>query len=123
MRHDPQIAYIENATAMPAIPDEAGNRRQMGAGTTARYMRAVGSIEATVALCGIDVVLTMPGQWKRRMTLSGPDKTDSLTLIRGMYPEVAETWFKLQKHHNRAEATLISIYGAMRCEMIDLLAA
>lgn len=118
MRHDPQVAYIENAMAMP---DHMG--RSMGTATTARYMRAVGAIEATVALCGVDIVLTMPAQWKRRMTLSGPNKADSLTLIRSMYPEAVESWFKLQKHHNRAEAALLSIYGASRCDMIELLAA
>lgn len=120
MRHDPQVAYVENATAMPAIPDQFGKRRGMGAGTMARYLRAAGAIEATVALCGIDVVLTMPFQWKRRMGLAGPDKANSLDLIRGMYPEAVPTWFKLQKHHNRAEAALLAIYGAMRADMIDL---
>jgi crossover junction endodeoxyribonuclease RuvC len=119
-QHDPDVAYIENATAMPAIPDQFGVRRGMGAGTMARYMRATGAIEATVALCGVDIVLTMPGQWKKKLGLTGPDKGKSLDLIRATFPDVADKWFKRKRDHNRAEAALLALYGSLRTDMIEI---
>jgi len=116
----PDIAYIENATAMPSQPGPDGHRRSMGAGTMARYLRACGAIEATVACCGVQSVLIMPAVWKRAMKLSGPNKQNSVDLIRGLCPERAATWFKFKKSHNLAEAALLSIYGASRVDMIEL---
>ncbi len=105
---------------MPAIPDKFGVRRGMGAGTMARYMRAVGAIECTVTLCGLEGVLVMPGVWKKKLGLSGPDKDKSRQLIRGLCPEVADKWFKRKLDHNRSDAACIAIYGALRTDMIDL---
>lgn len=116
----PDIAYIENATAMPSQPGPDGHRRPMGAGTMARYLRACGAIEATVACCGVQSVLIMPAVWKRAMKLSGPNKQNSVDLIRSLCPERAATWFKFKKSHNLAEAALLSIYGASRVDMIEL---
>jgi crossover junction endodeoxyribonuclease RuvC len=118
--HDPDRAYIETATAMPAIPDSHGHRRGMGAGTMARYMRAAGAIDAAVELAGLHIVHVMPAQWKRAVGLVGPNKRDSLAVIRATYPADAGRWFSRQKDHNRAEAALIAMYGAARADMIDL---
>jgi hypothetical protein len=117
---EPCIAYIENATAMPAIPDAKGHRRGMGAGTMARYLRACGALEATIACCGVDGVLVMPGVWKKAMRLAGPNKQNSVDLIRSICPERAATWFKFKNSHNLAEAGLLAIYGAARCNMVDI---
>ena len=123
------LAYIENANAMPSIPDKTGKRRGMGAGTSARYMRCAGHIEATVACCGIDVVMVSPSPWKRALGLVGPNKGNSISLALELCPE-ARKWLPskvrkgvatdVQKFHNRAEAVLIAIYGAARADMIDL---
>ncbi len=118
----PDHAYIENATAMPAIPDEHGHRRGMGAGTMARYMRCAGHIEATVVCCGITPVMVMPAQWKRRLGLTGPNKRNSIDLAIDLVPDAAR-WLKRKKDHNRAEAILLAVYAAMRTDMIELKAA
>lgn len=115
----PDHAYIENANAMPAIPDDKGHRRGMGAGTMARYMRCAGHIEATVVCCGITPVMVMPAQWKRRLGLVGPDKRDSIELANELCPDAAR-WLKRKKDHNRAEAVLLAIYAAVRADMIEL---
>ena len=120
---EPGIAYIENASTMPSIPDKFGQRRGMGVASAGRYMRAAGSLETVVDLFGIDTVLVHPVVWKRALGLIGENKTSSLALIRGLYPECADKWFKRQKDHNRAESTLIAIYGALRCDLITLQAA
>lgn len=117
---DCSIAYVENATAMPAVPDASGKRRGMGAGTMARYLRACGAIEAAVTLSGMETVLVMPAVWKRALGLLKADKRASLDLVRGLFPEVAGSWFKFQYHHNRAEACCLALYGAARCDLVDL---
>lgn len=120
MRHDPDFAFVENANAMPAIPDANGVRRGMGAGTMARYMRAAGATEACVELCGIDWVAVQPGVWKKKLGLAGPNKGNSVELARMLFPERAATWFKFKKSHNLAEASLLALYGAIRCDLVQI---
>lgn len=105
----PDIAYIENATAM-------------GAGTVSSYLKAAGQIEATVSLCGVDSAYVMPADWKRALGLS-TDKHASVTLARQMFPQHAATTFKFWNSHNVAEAAGIAVYGASRCDLIRLKAA
>lgn len=129
LRHQADRAYIENANAMPAPPDKDGKRASMGAATSARYMRCAGHIEATTVCCGVESTLVMPGVWKRFFGLVGPKKDQSIALAIDLCPEARE-WLPtkirkgvesdVQKWHNRAEAILISIYGAVRMDMIDL---
>jgi hypothetical protein len=120
MELDPDFAYVEAASTMPAIPDAKGFRRAMGAGSAGRYMRAAGALEACVELCGIEWCSVQPAVWKRALGLVGPNKGNSLDLIRSTYPNVADKWFKRKLDHNRAEASLIAIWGAARCDLITL---
>lgn len=120
MRYDPDFGYIENANTMPAIPDATGFRRGMGAGSAGRYMRAAGATESCVELCGIDWVPVQPAVWKRALGLIGPNKGNSVELARQLFPERASTWFKFKNSHNKAESCLIALYGAARCELVDL---
>lgn len=119
----PDIAYIEAANTMPAIPDRFGVRRGMGIASAGRYMRAAGALEACVELFGIDTVMVQPRTWKSALGLQGPDKTLSLSLIRGLYPDLADKWFARKKDHNRAEAVCLAIHGAARADIISLKAA
>jgi hypothetical protein len=132
-QHDLDVVYVENATAMPSIPDpHTGQRRGMGAATSARYMRACGAIEATVDLAGVNRVMIMPGVWKKKLLLVGPNKGQSITRAVELIPNARDflptkirkgVITDVQKYHNHAEAILIAVYGAMRCDMIDLRAA
>ena len=119
-RMEPDICYMENANTMPSLPDKNGFRRGMGVASAGRYMRAAGALEATVDLCGLDIVFVQPVTWKRALGLIGENKGGSLELIRGLYPGCADKWFKRQKDHNRAESALIAIYGASRTDIISL---
>lgn len=117
---EPDIAYIEVASTMPSFPDQFGHRRGMGVASAGRYMRAAGALENTVDLFGIDTVYVQPRTWKSALGLSGPDKGNSLDLIRSLYPDVADIWFSRKKDHNRAESCLLAIYGAARTDLINL---
>ena len=105
---------------MPSFPDKFGKRRGMGIASSGRYLRAAGALEATVELFGIDVVIVQPRTWKAALGLSGPNKRDSLDLIRSLYPDMADVWFKRQKDNHRAESCLLSIFGAARCDIISV---
>jgi crossover junction endodeoxyribonuclease RuvC len=63
-RHKPVYALIERAQAMP----------KQGASSGFKYGRAVGAIEAAVALCLIPVEIVEPSAWKRFWKLPGKDK-------------------------------------------------
>ena len=63
-QHAPQHALIERAQAMP----------KQGASSGFKYGRAVGAIEAAVALCLIPVEIVEPSAWKRFWKLPGKDK-------------------------------------------------
>ena len=54
-RHQPIRALIERAQAMP----------KQGASSGFKYGRAVGAIEAAIALCSIPVEIVEPSVWKR----------------------------------------------------------
>lgn len=115
----PDIAYIEHASLMPSDGTAVGSR----------YMRCAGHIEATVDALEIQQVLVQPSVWKRALGLIGASKAESIMLIVDLCPN-ARQWFptKIRKGevsnvlaaHNKAEAALIAVYGAVRCDLIDL---
>lgn len=120
---EPHLAYVENANTMPSIPDQFGNRRGMGVASAGRYLRAAGALETVVDLFGIETIFVQPVVWKRALGLIGENKTGSLDLIRGLYPDVSDKWFKRQKDHNRSDSVCLAIYGAARNDLISLKAA
>jgi len=103
----PDIAYIENATAM-------------GEGTVSGYLKAAGAIEAAISLSGIDSVYVMPSIWLRELGLIGKTKNDSVDLARKLFPEHAETTFKFYKSHNSAQAALLALYGGIRTDLVQI---
>jgi len=69
-RHRPVRALIERAQAMP----------RQGSSSGFKYGRAVGAIEATVALCSIPMEIVEPSAWKRFWHLPGKDKEAAATI-------------------------------------------
>ena len=63
-KHAPSTAYVERAQAFPG----------QGASSGFSYGRAVGAIEAVVALCSIPMILVEASVWKRQLHLPGKDK-------------------------------------------------
>jgi len=99
--HKPQHAYIERAQAMPG----------QGASSGFKYGKAVGAIEATVALCSIPVEIIEPSAWKRFWKLPGKDKESGRQKALDLFP-AAHAALARKKDHGRAEASLIALYGA-----------
>jgi len=108
-RRDPQLhrptrpvrALIERAQAMP----------RQGSSSGFKYGRAVGAIEATVALCSIPMEIVEPSAWKRFWHLPGKDKEAARQKAVQLFPG-AHAVLARKRDHGRSEAMLVALYGA-----------
>jgi crossover junction endodeoxyribonuclease RuvC len=107
--HHPALALIERAQAMP---------RQ---GASNGFNRAVGSLEATIALCAIPLEIIEPTAWKRHFHLPGKDKERARQRALELFP-AAHALLARKGDHGCAEAALIALYE-VRLRHFHLLAA
>jgi hypothetical protein len=75
-----------------------------------KFGRAVGSIEATVVLCGIPHEIVEPSIWKRHFHLPGGDEERARQRALELFP-AAHALLARKKDHGRAEAALIALHG------------
>jgi crossover junction endodeoxyribonuclease RuvC len=101
--HKPNRALIERAQAMP----------KQGASSGFKYGRAVGAIEATIALCSLPAEIIEPSIWKRHWHLPGKDKESGRQKALQLFPD-AHAAFARKRDHGRAEAALIALYYVER---------
>jgi crossover junction endodeoxyribonuclease RuvC len=94
---DTALIVVESVHSMP----------KQGIASTAKFMRAVGAIEATAELTHFPLVLVTPQAWKKHHGLIGTEKVASLDLARSMFPEAS---LKRQKDHGRADALLMAVW-------------
>ena len=119
-RFAPEVGYVENV----------GPMKGQGLGHTSRFLRACGSIEATVQCCDVDLRLVAPQTWKRYYEIPSYQaegrssskakafaKAHSRTLALQLFPELASILTRVSDH-GRAEAALLAFYGAKRMEPI-----
>jgi Holliday junction resolvasome RuvABC endonuclease subunit len=100
VRHNPTLALIERAQAMP----------KQGASSGFKYGRAVGSLEAALALCEIPLEIIEPSVWKRGFKLPGKDKEAARQRALELFP-AAHVLLARKRDHGRAEAALIALHG------------
>lgn len=108
----PDRSYIEFSWPMP----------EEGVSSAGRSQRAHGVIEGALwSEIEADPVYVTGQVWKKALGLRGgrENKDESRDLIVHLFPE-ALRFFKRAMDHNRAEAALIAVYGAVRCDLIDL---
>ena len=101
LKHGPFRAFIERGQAMP----------RQGASSGYKFGRAVGAIEATVALCNVPLEIVEPSVWKRALKLKGKDKEGARQRALELFPH-AQHLLTRRKDHQRAEAMLIAYFGA-----------
>lgn len=94
---DSAMVAVESVHSMP----------KQGIASTAKFMRAVGAIEATVELTTFPFVLVTPQKWKKYHGLIGTEKVASLELARSMFSEAS---LKRVKDTGRADALLIALW-------------
>ena len=83
---------------------------KQGASSGFKYGRAVGALEAAIALSGIPVQIIEPSMWKRALRLPGKDKEAARQCALELFP-AAHALLARKKDHGRAEAALIALYG------------
>jgi crossover junction endodeoxyribonuclease RuvC len=103
--HQPAHAAIERAQAMP----------RQGASSGFKYGRAVGAIEATIALCNIPCTVVEPSMWKKFHGLhKAPGQTatevkeQSRQRALQLFP-AAHRLLSRRMDHGRAESALIAL--------------
>lgn len=99
-RHQPTMAVIERAQAMP----------RQGASSGFKYGRAAGALEAAIVLCNVPMEIIEPTAWKRFWKLPAKDKERSRQRCLEIFPR-AHDLLALKKHHGRAEASLMALYA------------
>jgi crossover junction endodeoxyribonuclease RuvC len=99
--HDPGLALIERAQALP----------RQGSSSGFKYGRAVGAIEAAIALCGVPLTIVEPTAWKKFHGLRGKDKELSRQRALQLFP-AAHALLAHKKDHGPAEAMLVALFGA-----------
>lgn len=78
-----------------------------------QFGRVVGGIASVLIASGRPLELAAPSAWKARAGLLHQGKEASRDLARVTFgADAAATWFSLKKHHDRAEAALLALYGA-----------
>jgi crossover junction endodeoxyribonuclease RuvC len=102
-KHAPSMVYVERAQAFPG----------QGASSGFSYGRAVGAIEAVIALCSIPMILVEASIWKRRLHLPGKDKEAARQKALQLFP-AQHALLARKKDHNRAEAALIVVANLQR---------
>ena len=94
-----------------AVIERAGVMPRQGISSGFKYGRAVGAIEALIALLEIPLTIVEPSVWKRRLGLIGGDKETSRQRALQLFP-AAHALLALKKHHGRGEAALIALCSA-----------
>jgi crossover junction endodeoxyribonuclease RuvC len=94
---DSAMICIEQVHLMPG----------QGVSSGAKFMRATGAIEATCQLTNYPVTFVTPQKWKKHFCLIGVEKSKSLEVARQRFTDAP---LSLKKHHNLADALLLSLY-------------
>ena len=102
-RHKPGYALIERAGAHPG----------QGVSSSSKYGRAVGAIEAAVALCSVPMEIVEPSAWKKFYKLPGKDKEAARQKALQLFPS-AHAMLARRKDHGRAESALLALYRVER---------
>lgn len=93
-------AFVEDVHSMP----------EQGVASSFSFGFVAGCIQQAVVDAGFELVLVPPQVWKRRFNVKA-DKDAARARASELLPAHAHLW-PLKKHHNRAEAALIALYGA-----------
>ncbi|GGC68387.1 hypothetical protein [Chelatococcus reniformis] len=96
----PDVAIIENVASMP----------KQGVASTFKFGLAYGTAIGVVQGLDIPLHFVTPGRWKKHFRLSS-DKEEARRRALELFPHAADE-LALKKHHGRAEAALIALFGA-----------
>lgn len=102
-------ALRENVTSM-AVIEEVGPMPEDGPVQAFNLGFCAAAVQACVVSRGIPMTLVRPQTWKPKFGLTS-DKDGARRVVRQMLPAYAHLFDRV-KDHNRAEATLLALYGS-----------
>jgi crossover junction endodeoxyribonuclease RuvC len=96
-----------------AVLEKVDARPCDGRGSIAAFARNAGALGSLLVATAKPLTLVTPRTWKARFGLLDQPKSASLELAKLTFgAEVAARWFPLKRHHDRAEAALLALYGS-----------
>lgn len=106
------VAVLEVVNAMPSIPGQNGERRQMGSSSAFRFGESYGIVRGVLGALGIGVIPAVPVVWKKRMGLSGAEKDVARTVAIERWPALHPSLAR-KKDIGRADALLIAAWAEL----------
>ena len=104
--------WLELVSAMPSIPGADGQRRSMGATSAFNFGRSLGLIRGVCVANFLTIHDVTPGSWKKALKVAA-EKDHARHRAGVLFPRHGGLW-PLKKHHGRAEAALIALYGSQQ---------
>lgn len=92
-----------------AIIEQGAPRSENGRIGAATFWLALGEVRGILAANFIPIETVAANVWKRSMRVVG-DKDASRVRASALFPRWSDQW-RLAKHHGRAEAAMIALYG------------
>jgi crossover junction endodeoxyribonuclease RuvC len=95
-----------------AVLEKVDARPTDGRGSIAAFARNAGALGSLLVATRKPLTLVTPRTWKERAGLVDQPKAASLELAKVTFGSAAaDRWFPLKRHHDRAEAALLALYG------------
>lgn len=98
-----------------AVLEKVASRPKQGVVSTFNFGENFGMWQGLLTAHNIPYTLATPQKWMKGQVVPSDHKNKkkrALTVCRRLYP--GDEHFKLEKHHNRADATLIARYALLR---------
>jgi hypothetical protein len=103
-------ARIRQMSPDLAIVERVASRPGQGVSSVFKFGASYGAVLGVLAALEIRTVLVTPQTWKKHFRLDS-DKEKSRALALRTFAKTPEH-FNRKKHHSRAEAALLALYGA-----------
>lgn len=102
-------AVMENVHPMPGE----------GAVASFTFGRSVGIVQGVLHALRIPFEMVTPQSWKKAMMPGeAKEKGQSMVVVKRLLPSASE-WITLKRHHGRADALLIALYGLRKYQKGD----
>lgn len=105
------LRYYANVDTS-VILEDVGAMSGQGVTSMFRFGHGLGLWEGILTALGIPYALVLPVKWKTHFGFINKDKEATLIYVREQKFHTDNDYFKLKKHHNRADAYCMARYGA-----------
>jgi crossover junction endodeoxyribonuclease RuvC len=106
------LKYLADVSGpdLTVILEEVSSMPKQGVVSTFTFGRTFGQLEGAIVGLGMKLHMVRPVVWKKAMGVSADKDAARLAASRA-FPEAVDQWAR-KKDHGRAEAALLTLYGA-----------